>query len=128
MVHSYIESVRGQLGELVKDPVNICVCCLTVLSSNIPSAPADRVYVSHLVRCARACFKYQDFVGRGELLTGKFLSQGYQRARLVTTVKRFYGDIMTLLVPTMWPFLNLFPFDGLRYSIVRLSNTGFHFH
>ena len=45
------------------------------LSSNIPSAPAYRVYVSQLVRYARACCKYQDFVDRGKLFTNKLLSQ-----------------------------------------------------
>ena len=34
--------------------------------------------------------------------------QGYRKAKLVSTVKRSMGDIMTSLIPTMWPFLNLF--------------------
>ena len=38
------------------------------LSSNIPSAPAYAVYVSHHVRLARACCKYEHFAVRGKLL------------------------------------------------------------
>ena len=61
------------------------------MSSNIPSAPAYGVYVSQLVRYARACYNYEDFVDRGKLLTSKLLSQGYCRAKLVSTLKMFYG-------------------------------------
>ena len=55
------------------------------MSSNIPSAPAYGVYVSQLVRYARACCNYEDFVDRGKLLTSTLLSQGYRRAKLVST-------------------------------------------
>ena len=41
------------------------------LSSNIPSAPAYGVYVSQLIRYARACSNYQDFMERGKVLTTK---------------------------------------------------------
>ena len=34
-------------------------------SSNIPSAPAYGVYVSQLIRYARTCSNYQDFIERG---------------------------------------------------------------
>ena len=49
------------------------------LSSNIPSAPAHGVYVSQLIRYARTCSNYQDFMERGKVLTTKLLSQGYQK-------------------------------------------------
>ena len=32
------------------------------MSSNIPSAPAYGVYASQLIRCARCCSNYSDFV------------------------------------------------------------------
>ena len=62
------------------------------------------MYVYQLVRYARACGKYQYIVDRGKLLTIKLLSQGYLRAKLMSTVKNSIGDIMTSLMP----FLNLF--------------------
>ena len=41
------------------------------LSSNIPSAQAYGVYVSQLIRYARACSNYQNFIERGKVLTTK---------------------------------------------------------
>ena len=42
--------------------------------SHIPSAPVYGVYVSQLIRYARACSNYQDFMERGKVLTTKLLS------------------------------------------------------
>ena len=69
-----------------KNDFNFRIVNFPVLSSNIPSAPAYGVYVSQLVRYARACYKYQDFVDRGKLLTNKLFSRGYCKAMLVSTV------------------------------------------
>ena len=49
------------------------------LSSNIPSAPAYGVYVSQLIRYARACSNYQDFMVHGKVPITRFLSQGYPK-------------------------------------------------
>ena len=78
------------------------------LSSNIPSAPACGVYVSQLIRYARTCSNYQDFMERGKVLTTKLLSQGYQKAKMVATLKKFYGRHHDLVNPTMWQFPELF--------------------
>ena len=61
------------------------------LSSNIPQSPAYRVYVSQLVRYARASSAYSDFLVRSRLLTSKLLGQGYNHFKLITTFKKFYG-------------------------------------
>ena len=39
------------------------------ISSNIPTSPANGVYISQLVCCARACAQYNDFLDRAQLLT-----------------------------------------------------------
>ena len=57
------------------------------------------IYVSQLVRYAKACCNYEDFVDRGKLLTSKSLSQGYRRAKLVSTLKKFYGRHHDLVDP-----------------------------
>ena len=63
-----------------------------ILSSNIPFVPAyDDIYVSQLIRYARACSNYQDFMKHGKVLTTSLLSQGCQKTKLVATVKKFYG-------------------------------------
>ena len=70
---------------------NFLIVNFPFLSSNIPSAPAYGVYVSQLIRYARACSNYQDFLERGKMLTTKLLSQGYQKTKLVATLMKFYG-------------------------------------
>ena len=57
---------------------------------NIPIAPAYGVYVSQLIRYARGCSNYLDFMERGKVLTTKLLSQWYQKTKLVATLKKFY--------------------------------------
>ncbi|MEW8545040.1 MAG: hypothetical protein AB2693_16065, partial [Candidatus Thiodiazotropha sp.] len=90
------------------------------LSSNIPSAPAYGVYVSQLIRYARACFHYQDFVERGKLLTSKLLSQDYRKAnghgrdlvRLSATGLSFFTDLLTtrehLITLPVWGSMSVY--------------------
>ena len=73
------------------DDFNFLIVNFTFLSSNIPSAPAYGVYVSQLVRDARVCSNFQDFIERGKVLITKLLSQRYQKNKLVTSHKNFYG-------------------------------------
>ena len=61
------------------------------MSSNIPSAPAYGVYASQLVRYARCCSSYSDFLIRHRALVERLLSQGYKVNRLSNTFKKFYG-------------------------------------
>ena len=61
------------------------------MSSNIPSAPAYSVYASHLIRYARCCSNYSDFLLRHRALVTRPLSQGYKVNRLSNTFKKFYG-------------------------------------
>ena len=61
------------------------------LDSNIPASPAYGVFISQLIRYARACTTYKDFLSRGSLLTVRLLQQGYQHSRLKACLKKFYG-------------------------------------
>ena len=61
------------------------------MSSNIPSAPAYGVYAPQLVRCARCCSNYSDFLIRHRAFVKRLLSQGYKVNRLSNTFKKFYG-------------------------------------
>ena len=54
-------------------------------SSNIPSCLAYGIYVSQLIRYARACSKYQDFVDRVKLLTTRLFRQGYRKPKWAAT-------------------------------------------
>ena len=61
------------------------------IEGNIPNSPAYGVFVSQLIRYARANQRYPDFVQRSSQLISKLLSQGYLPARLRCTFKKFYG-------------------------------------
>ena len=67
------------------------------LSSNIPQSPAYVVFVSQLIRYARASSLYEDFIMRSQLLTSKLLKQGFTRNRLIATFKKFYGRHIVLV-------------------------------
>ena len=82
-----------------RDDFNFPIVNFPFLSSNIPSAPAYGVYVSQLIRYVRACSNYQDFMERGKVLTTKLLSQGYQKSKLVATLKKFCGRHHDLVNP-----------------------------
>ena len=61
------------------------------MPSNIPSAPAYGVYASQLIRYARCCSNYSDFLLCHRALVTRLLSQGYKVNRLSNTFKKFYG-------------------------------------
>ena len=61
------------------------------MSSNISSAPAYSVSASQLIRYARCCSNYSDFLLRHRALVTRLLSQGYKVNRLSNTFKKFYG-------------------------------------
>ena len=56
------------------------------LSSNTRVSPAYGVYVSQLIRYARASSKYEDFLIRGNVLTRKLINQGYLKSKLISTM------------------------------------------
>ena len=56
--------------------------------SNIPSVPAYGVYASQLIRYARCCSNYSDFLLRHRTLVTR---EGNKVNRLSNTFKKFYG-------------------------------------
>ena len=74
-----------------RDDFDFPIVNFPFLSSNIPASPAYGVYISQLIRYARACVKYSDFLERGQLLSQKLLSQGYTKPRLESSLRKFYG-------------------------------------
>ena len=74
-----------------RDDFNFSIVNFPYLCSNIPSSPAYGVFVSQLIRYARACSTYDEFLKRGMLLTNKLNKQDYQQSRLKSSFRKFYG-------------------------------------
>ena len=74
-----------------RDDFNFSIVNFPYLCSNIPSSPAYGVYISQLIRYARACSTYEQFLKRGKLLTSKLMKQEYQQSRLKSSFRKFYG-------------------------------------
>ena len=59
------------------------------MCSNIPTSPAYGVYISQLIRYARASSNYSDFLKRLLHLRNRLLDQGYKKIRLIRSLKKF---------------------------------------
>jgi hypothetical protein len=53
------------------------------MCSNIPAFLAYGVYISQLIRYARASSNYSDFLKRHRHLRNRLLDQGYEKIRLI---------------------------------------------
>ena len=74
-----------------RDDFNFHITNFPFLSSNIPSSPAYDVFISQLIRYARACSSYECFILRAARLSSKLLRQGYVMERLKSSLRKFYG-------------------------------------
>ena len=74
-----------------RDYFNFHITNFPFLSSNIPSSPAYGVFISQLIRYARACSSYECFILRAARLSSKLLGQGYVMERLKSSLRKFYG-------------------------------------
>ena len=89
--------VHGRDGQLhtslndKRDDFNFHITNFPFLSSNIPSSPAYGVFISQLIRYARASSSYECFILRAVRLSNKLLGQGYVKERLRSSLRKFYG-------------------------------------
>ena len=70
----------GQLGTKIYDKwddFNFKIINIPNMCSNIPASPAYGVYISQLIRYARASSNYSDFLKRHLHLRNRLLDQGY---------------------------------------------------
>ena len=74
-----------------RDDFNFHITNFMFLNSNIPSSPAYGVFISQLIRDARACSSYECFILRAMRLSHKLLWQGYVKERLKSSRRKFYG-------------------------------------
>ena len=74
-----------------RDDFNFHVTNFPFLSGGIPSSPACGVFISQLIRYARAGSSYECFILRAVRLSNKLLGQGYVKERLRSSLRKFYG-------------------------------------
>ena len=98
--HYIAKNVKKQKRSFVKvkgDAFNFNIKNFPFLSSNIPSSPTYRVFISQLIRYDRACSSYECFILRAARLYSKLLRQGYIMERLKSSLRKFYGQYGDLL-------------------------------
>ena len=82
-----------------RDDFDFHIVNFPFLCGNIPVSPAYGVYISQLIRYARACSNYQDFLVRSSTLTQRLSNQGYEIPKLKSSLKKFYGRHHELVDP-----------------------------
>ena len=80
-----------------RDDFDFEVVGFPFLDGDVPRSTSYGVYVSRLVRFARASSYVADFGARNELLTQKLLKQGYRCRRLRKTFSKFCGRYYDLI-------------------------------
>ena len=67
------------------------------LDGDVPRSTSYGVYISQLIRFARASSYSADFNTRNKLLTQELLKQGYRFHKLRKTISKFYRHIDTMI-------------------------------
>ena len=145
--------MHGQLHTFIydkRDDFNFHITNLPFLSSNIPSSPAYGVFISQLIRYARACSSYECFTLRARRLSSKLIKQGYLVERFISIFKKFYGrygnlikqyavtlsrmlnDILNLdqpwlpnrsdFLPISWPLYRSWPSPNFEWFLCNICN------
>ena len=101
------------------DDFNFHITNFLFLSSNIPSSPAYGVFISQLIRYARACSSYECFILRAMRLSNKLLGQGYVKERLRSSLSNFYDQYGYLTkqyeVPLSWMLHDILDDDDIQW-------------
>jgi hypothetical protein len=70
-----------------QDDFNFAIVNFPYTCSNIPLSPAYGVYISQLIRYARACSTYNQFSSQDRLLPDKLIRQGFLQSRLMSAFR-----------------------------------------
>ena len=103
LIHLHFASIySGQLSTKIydkRDDFNFKIINFPNMCSNIPASPAYGVYISQLIRYARASSNYSYFLKRHVHLRNRLLDQGYKKIRLIRSLKKFifrYQDLVEI--------------------------------
>ena len=98
-----------------RDDFNFKIINFPNMCSNRPASPAYGVYISQLIRNARASSNYSDFLKRHLHLRNRLLDQGNEKIRLIRSLKKFifrYQDLVEIYSVSAEKIVN----DGFSYS------------
>ena len=86
-----------------RDDFNFKIINFPNMCRNIPSFPAYGVYISQLIRYARASRNYSEFLKRHLHLRNRLLNQAMQRFALFDLLKSLYSDtkILSKYIPSL---------------------------
>ena len=73
-----------------RDNFNFDIVNFPFLDGDVPQLPSYGVYISQLIRFARASSHVTDFNNRNKFLTAKLLKQGYRYHKLRKDLSKFY--------------------------------------
>jgi hypothetical protein len=108
----------GQISTKIydkRDDFNFKIINFPNICSNIPASPAYGVYISQLIRYARASSNYSDFLKRHLHLRNKLLDQDYNKIRLIRSLEKLifrYQDLVEIYSVSAEKIIN----DGFSYS------------
>jgi hypothetical protein len=108
----------GQISTKIydkRDDFNFIIINVPNMCSNIPASPAYGVYISQLIRYARASSNYSDFLKRYLHLRNRLLDQSYKQIGLIRFLKKFifrYHDLVEIYSVSAEKIIN----DGFSYS------------
>ena len=108
----------GQISTKIYDKrndFNFKIIDFPNMCSNISTSPAYGVCILQLIRYARASSNYSDFRKRHLHLRNRLLDQGYEKIRLIRSLKEFifrYQDLVEIYSVSAEKIIN----DGFSYS------------
>ena len=106
----------GQISTKIydkRDDFNFKIINFPNMCSNIPASSAYAI--SQLIRYARASSNYSDFLKRHLPLRNRLLDQGYEKIRLIRSLKKFifrYQDLVEIYSISAETIIN----DGFSYN------------
>jgi hypothetical protein len=82
--------------------------------------PAYGAYISQLIRSARASSNYSDFLKRHLHLRNRLMDQGYEKIRLIRSLKKFIFRYQDLV--------EIYSVSAEKITNVQLKVSGCHYN
>ena len=96
-----IKIVNGEIQTSVydkRDDFGFNIVNFPWLDGDVPRLPSYGIYISQLIRYARACTNVSDFHSKNIRITKKLLGQGYRFHKLVKTFWKFFKNNSELIL------------------------------